>query len=163
MAQVAVAWCLTKEGVTAPIVGTTKLQNLQDLIGVWSQNLLFWQDSTWWFQMPWTSNWQKKRSNILKMLTSQDGWLAMFKENSFVEIVHATWYEASNFYIYVTVNMLYVIRKSASKNTTTIRCPNVVKARHISLNVRLLTFKVHWAWYEVFPNDRHIGGKQVDE
>lgn len=33
MAQVAVAWCLSKEGVTAPIVGTTKLENLQDIIG----------------------------------------------------------------------------------------------------------------------------------
>ncbi|KAJ3482871.1 hypothetical protein NLI96_g6682 [Meripilus lineatus] len=32
MAQVAVAWCLSKEGVTAPIVGTTKLENLQDII-----------------------------------------------------------------------------------------------------------------------------------
>lgn len=33
MAQVAVAWSLSKEGVTAPIVGTTKLENLQDIIG----------------------------------------------------------------------------------------------------------------------------------
>ncbi|KAF8754495.1 Aldo kereductase [Rhizoctonia solani] len=33
MAQVAVAWCLSKDVVTAPIVGTTSLANLQDLIG----------------------------------------------------------------------------------------------------------------------------------
>ncbi|QRW20635.1 RTA1-like protein [Rhizoctonia solani] len=32
MAQVAVAWCLSKDVVTAPIVGTTSLANLQDLI-----------------------------------------------------------------------------------------------------------------------------------
>lgn len=33
MAQVAMAWILAKPGVTAPIVGTTSLQNLKDLIG----------------------------------------------------------------------------------------------------------------------------------
>ena len=33
MAQVALAWSLAKEGVTAPIVGTTKLENLQELLG----------------------------------------------------------------------------------------------------------------------------------
>jgi len=32
MAQVAVAWCLSKEGVTAPIVGTTSMANLKDII-----------------------------------------------------------------------------------------------------------------------------------
>ena len=33
MAQVAVAWILSKEGVTAPVVGTTKIENLEDIIG----------------------------------------------------------------------------------------------------------------------------------
>ncbi|KAH9943948.1 aryl-alcohol dehydrogenase [Amylocystis lapponica] len=33
MAQVAVAWVLSKAGVTAPIVGTTSLANLQDILG----------------------------------------------------------------------------------------------------------------------------------
>lgn len=32
MAQVAVAWTLSKEGVSAPIVGTTSLKNLEDII-----------------------------------------------------------------------------------------------------------------------------------
>ncbi|KAG9315332.1 aryl-alcohol dehydrogenase [Chiua virens] len=32
MAQVAIAWILTKDGVTAPIVGTTSLANLEDII-----------------------------------------------------------------------------------------------------------------------------------
>ncbi|KAF9565585.1 Aldo keto reductase [Agrocybe pediades] len=32
MAQVAIAWSLHKEGVTAPIVGTTSLKNLEDII-----------------------------------------------------------------------------------------------------------------------------------
>ena len=36
MAQVAVAWVLSKEGVTAPIVGTTNLDNLKDIIGTLS-------------------------------------------------------------------------------------------------------------------------------
>lgn len=33
MAQVALAWALAKDGVSAPIVGTTSLENLRDLIG----------------------------------------------------------------------------------------------------------------------------------
>ncbi|KAG8937521.1 hypothetical protein FRC00_004615 [Tulasnella sp. 408] len=32
MAQVAIAWTLQKDGVTAPIVGTTSLDNLKDII-----------------------------------------------------------------------------------------------------------------------------------
>ncbi|KAG6895569.1 hypothetical protein C0992_000564 [Termitomyces sp. T32_za158] len=34
MAQVAVMWSLSKEGVTAPIVGTTSMKNLEELIAV---------------------------------------------------------------------------------------------------------------------------------
>jgi len=33
MAQTALAWCMQKDGVTAPIVGTTSLDNLKDLLG----------------------------------------------------------------------------------------------------------------------------------
>lgn len=33
MAQVSAAWVMSKEGVTAPIVGTTNLKNLEDLLG----------------------------------------------------------------------------------------------------------------------------------
>jgi len=33
MAQVALAWSLSKDFISAPIVGTTSLQNLEDLIG----------------------------------------------------------------------------------------------------------------------------------
>ncbi|KAI8974170.1 Aldo/keto reductase [Trametes punicea] len=33
MAQIATAWILAKPGVTAPIIGTTSLQNLEDIIG----------------------------------------------------------------------------------------------------------------------------------
>lgn len=33
MAQIACAWSMAKEGVTAPIVGTTSLKNLEDLLG----------------------------------------------------------------------------------------------------------------------------------
>ena len=32
MAQVAVAWMFAKPGVTAPIVGTTNLSNLEDIL-----------------------------------------------------------------------------------------------------------------------------------
>jgi len=33
MAQVALAWSLAKDFVTAPIIGSTSLKNLEDLIG----------------------------------------------------------------------------------------------------------------------------------
>ena len=33
MAQVALAWLLAKPGVTAPIVGSTSLANIEDLLG----------------------------------------------------------------------------------------------------------------------------------
>ncbi|KAF8725198.1 aldo kereductase, partial [Rhizoctonia solani] len=33
MAQVAIAWSLSKDGMTAPIIGTTNLQNLEDIVG----------------------------------------------------------------------------------------------------------------------------------
>ncbi|KAG6862946.1 hypothetical protein C0993_000852, partial [Termitomyces sp. T159_Od127] len=39
MAQVAVMWSLSKEGVTAPIVGTTSLKNLEELIAVANMKL----------------------------------------------------------------------------------------------------------------------------
>ena len=34
MAQIAVAWSIKK--TTAPIIGSTKLENLKDMIGTWS-------------------------------------------------------------------------------------------------------------------------------
>lgn len=36
MAQVALAWIMAKPGVTAPIIGTTKLINLEDILGEYS-------------------------------------------------------------------------------------------------------------------------------
>ena len=36
MAQLALAWIMNRPGVTAPIVGTTSLENLADLIGEWA-------------------------------------------------------------------------------------------------------------------------------
>ncbi|EPS94270.1 hypothetical protein FOMPIDRAFT_1026254 [Fomitopsis schrenkii] len=33
MAQVAIAWSMAKDGITAPIVGTTSLKNLEDVVG----------------------------------------------------------------------------------------------------------------------------------
>ncbi|KAJ3969668.1 NADP-dependent oxidoreductase domain-containing protein [Lentinula raphanica] len=35
MAQVAIAWVMARDGVTAPIVGTTSLDNLDELLGDW--------------------------------------------------------------------------------------------------------------------------------
>jgi aryl-alcohol dehydrogenase-like predicted oxidoreductase len=42
MAQVAIAWILSKEGVTAPVVGTTNLNNLQDILGMALNTMSFW-------------------------------------------------------------------------------------------------------------------------
>ena len=33
MAQISLAWMLTKPGVSAPIIGTTSLSNLEDILG----------------------------------------------------------------------------------------------------------------------------------
>ena len=33
MAQISLAWILSKPGVTAPIIGTTSLANLEDILG----------------------------------------------------------------------------------------------------------------------------------
>lgn len=41
MAQVALAWILSKDGVSAPIVGTTNLDNLKDILGSHSVIFLF--------------------------------------------------------------------------------------------------------------------------
>jgi aryl-alcohol dehydrogenase-like predicted oxidoreductase len=35
MAQIALAWSFANEFVTAPIIGTTKLESLKELIGEW--------------------------------------------------------------------------------------------------------------------------------
>ena len=40
MAQIALAWIMAKPGVTAPIVGTTSLENLEDLLGALEVNLM---------------------------------------------------------------------------------------------------------------------------
>lgn len=39
MAQVSIAWSLSKDFITAPIVGTTKLDNLKDILGTVSRTL----------------------------------------------------------------------------------------------------------------------------
>ena len=33
MAQIAMAWVMAKPGVTAPIIGTTSMANLEDILG----------------------------------------------------------------------------------------------------------------------------------
>ena len=45
MAQISLAWILSKPGVTAPIIGTTSLANLEDILGkfLW---LLFYASKT---------------------------------------------------------------------------------------------------------------------
>ena len=41
MAQIALAWIMAKDPVAAPIVGTTNLKNLEDLIGMSLPNYSF--------------------------------------------------------------------------------------------------------------------------
>lgn len=35
MAQVSLAWLMSREGVTAPIIGPTSVAKLEDLLGTW--------------------------------------------------------------------------------------------------------------------------------
>ena len=37
MAQISMAWVMAKPGVSAPIVGTTNLANLEDIIGAYAR------------------------------------------------------------------------------------------------------------------------------
>ena len=55
MAQIAVAWSLAKEGVSAPIVGTTSLKNLQELIGTGLRSMICVQGLIL-LQRLWTSS-----------------------------------------------------------------------------------------------------------
>lgn len=45
MAQIACAWVLAKDPVAAPIVGTTNLKNLQELVGKLTRNVQMWASS----------------------------------------------------------------------------------------------------------------------
>lgn len=36
MAQISLAWIMAKPGVSAPIIGTTNLSNLEDVLGQWA-------------------------------------------------------------------------------------------------------------------------------
>jgi aryl-alcohol dehydrogenase-like predicted oxidoreductase len=40
MAQIATAWILAKDAVVAPIVGTTRLENLYDIIGLLTAHII---------------------------------------------------------------------------------------------------------------------------
>ena len=42
MAQIALAWIASRPGVSAPIVGTTSLENLADLIGPYFLYISHW-------------------------------------------------------------------------------------------------------------------------
>jgi aryl-alcohol dehydrogenase-like predicted oxidoreductase len=50
MAQVSIAWELSKDGVTAPIVGTTHLKNLQEIVGMYCVALSVAFDTQLWFR-----------------------------------------------------------------------------------------------------------------
>lgn len=43
MAQVACAWVLTKDPVAAPVVGSTSLKNLEELVGESKGDIILWQ------------------------------------------------------------------------------------------------------------------------
>ena len=61
MAQLSLAWIMSKPGVTAPIVGTTSLENLQDLIGKFRRE--WWKGGHWIdaaAQARWTSSCRRR-------------------------------------------------------------------------------------------------------
>ena len=47
MAQIALAWSLSKDGISAPIVGTTSLTNLKDLIGMYCCSCILRRPGHW--------------------------------------------------------------------------------------------------------------------
>ena len=68
MAQIAVAWSLKR--VTAPIVGTTKLQNLKEMIGEWDRvEMGYRPECSLNLQRLSISNLQRKRPNIWRNRT----------------------------------------------------------------------------------------------
>ena len=88
MAQVAIAWSLSKDGVTAPIVGTTNLNNLKDIIGRHFFVTSTFRRSSWYVtQRVCMYNWQKKKSNLWKSLTNpkpslvtpKQQWIVVYK------------------------------------------------------------------------------------
>ena len=40
MAQISMAWIMAKPGVTAPILGTTSMANLEDILGAYFLRML---------------------------------------------------------------------------------------------------------------------------
>ncbi|KAK7686729.1 hypothetical protein QCA50_010329 [Cerrena zonata] len=54
MAQISTAWVLTKTGVTAPIVGTTNLKNLEDILG--ALNVSLSEDDIKYLEEPYTAS-----------------------------------------------------------------------------------------------------------
>jgi aryl-alcohol dehydrogenase-like predicted oxidoreductase len=55
MAQIGLAWLLSKRGVTAPIVGATKLKHLQDAVGALDVTLT--ADEIQALEAPYTPTW----------------------------------------------------------------------------------------------------------
>ncbi|KAI0761506.1 NADP-dependent oxidoreductase domain-containing protein [Trametes elegans] len=51
MAQISIAWVLSKDGVSAPTVGSTKLENLQDIISALQVKLT--PDDSYYLQEPY--------------------------------------------------------------------------------------------------------------
>lgn len=81
MAQISLAWLFSKQGVTAPIVGVTKIENLKDLLGMLSvQSLLqYIHDSM--FQGLLTLSLRQRRSNIWRSLTTRSLFLVIPERN----------------------------------------------------------------------------------
>ena len=88
MAQVAAAWVMSRPGVTAPIVGSTNLDNLKDLLGMWIMKHsirirrgLFATHS----QVPSMLNLPKTRLSSSKSRTSPFRWLVSSRVASLVK------------------------------------------------------------------------------
>lgn len=51
MAQISLAWIMAKPGVSAPIIGTTNLSNLEDVLGQWASVTWLESYTDSWFGM----------------------------------------------------------------------------------------------------------------
>ncbi len=90
MAQISLAWILSKPGVTAPVVGTTSLANLEDLLG---ESLVRRRASDarvlTLCKARWTSPSPRKKSSTWRNRIIPSGLPAITKESTLGS--HGTW------------------------------------------------------------------------
>ncbi len=82
MAQISLAWILSKPGVTAPIVGTTSLANLEDILGESLVHRTTAARVLTLFKARWTSLSPRKKSSTWRSRIIPSGSPAITRETT---------------------------------------------------------------------------------